>query len=148
VKKKHSTKQKKVPKHTTPKTGPGSWSGLIAQNKRLARLRAAARRRAPKRPARRPFGQPTAKTKRLARRIHAAISKPEPCQHYRTRVLETRRPTFTHPNRDPGVHTLNTRIRRRLKCLNCNARFTTYTAAKSTGPDDRWKDRLSNRTRP
>ena len=140
--KKKSTKQKKhaTPKKTrkpaTPKTRPARKAARHYTRAEIAkryddrppkarRPKTAAGRHAPKRPARKPSKPP----------------KPEPCQHRSSRVLETRRPTSTDPTRDPGVYTIDTRIRRRLECLNCRTRFTEYTDTKSTGPTDRWKDR-------
>jgi hypothetical protein len=112
---------------------PGTWWSKKAASKKRALL------------GRHPSKTHRATVQRAAARRRAAISKPkpEPCQHLRTRVLETRRPEYTMPKADSDGQTqpLNTRIRRRLECLKCHARFTEYSAAKSTAPTDRWKDR-------
>lgn len=118
MKKKQSTKHNKVRKHTTAKTPrprkhnrPGSWSGLIATNRRLARLRAKAKR-----------------------------AQPAPCQHHRTRVLETRRAhgRYALPG-ETAKCIVGHYIRRRLQCLDCEARSTEY--APVTDPEQRWRDR-------
>jgi len=67
---------------------------------------------------------------------------PQPCQHFRTRVLETRRVTGRYALPGQTVKSnVGPYLRRRLKCLTCPARFTEYAATKSTDATDRRKDR-------
>jgi hypothetical protein len=123
VKKKQT---KKTSKHTTPKART-----LKALNRRQAKI---ARRYHPASRCAKRKNKPTPKARR---------PKAQPCQHTRTRVLETRRPASTDHHKDPGLHEPDSRIRRRLKCLNCGHRWTEYTTSKATGPTGRWKDRRS-----